>query len=97
MEGVITFEFVMFFIAMSGVIFGIYKTFRNPTTRNKEKISALESSFNGFQVLNEKIQNLGDNHIHTVEKKVDALSENVISMGKELVRLTTIINERIPK
>lgn len=37
------------------------------------------------------------NHIHTVDTKVDHLTVNVVKMGQEIVRLGTIIEERIPK
>lgn len=40
---------------------------------------------------------LAENHIHTVDTKVEGLNASVNSMGREIVRLSTIIEERIPK
>ena len=40
---------------------------------------------------------LAQNHIHTVDIKVDSIQVIIEHMGKELVRLTTTIEERIPK
>ena len=40
---------------------------------------------------------LAQNHIHTVDTKVDGLKGTVEQMGKDIVQLSTIINERIPK
>lgn len=40
---------------------------------------------------------LAQNHIHTVDTKVETLNTNVTAMGNSLVRLSTIIDERIPK
>lgn len=40
---------------------------------------------------------LAENHIHTVDTKVEALGANVNAMSREVVRLSTIIEERIPK
>jgi hypothetical protein len=37
------------------------------------------------------------NHIHTVDIKVDALITNINIMSNEITRLSTIIDERIPK
>ena len=37
------------------------------------------------------------NHIHTVDVKVDKLIESVNLMGNKITELSTIINERIPK
>ena len=40
---------------------------------------------------------LAQNHIHTVDIKVDKVVENVTRMSNEIVKLATIIEERIPK
>lgn len=40
---------------------------------------------------------LAQNHVHTVDTKVDALKVIVEQIGKDIVRLTTTIEERIPK
>lgn len=40
---------------------------------------------------------LAQNHIHTVDTKVDRLIESVGVMGNGVTELRTIINERIPK
>lgn len=38
-----------------------------------------------------------NNHIHTVDTKVEALSGSIDTLGKDVVRLSTVIEERIPK
>lgn len=53
-----------------------------------------------FKEIQDNFQGLllqSNNHIHTVDTKVDKLVESSGSMGKELTRLATIIEERIPK
>lgn len=40
---------------------------------------------------------LAQNHIHTIDTKVDRLIENVGTMSNGVTELRTIINERIPK
>lgn len=40
---------------------------------------------------------LAQNHIHTVDTKVDKLIESVSVLGNGVTELRTIINERIPK
>lgn len=40
---------------------------------------------------------LAQNHIHTVDTKVDALLKTVGLMSNEITRLSTIIEERMPK
>ena len=40
---------------------------------------------------------LAQNHIHSVDVKVDALTSTVNVMSNEITKLSTIIEERIPK
>ena len=40
---------------------------------------------------------LAQNHIHTVDTKVDVLKGEVADLKGAVIRLTTIIEERIPK
>lgn len=40
---------------------------------------------------------LAQNHIHTVDTKVDNLITSVNTMGNDVTKLSTIIEERIPK
>lgn len=59
-----------------------------------------EASEKRFCDISEKVDRamtLAENHTHTVDVKVDALGVEVKGMGKNIVELTTIINERIPK
>lgn len=36
------------------------------------------------------------NHLHTVDSKVDNLNTTVTGMGKEMVRMATLLDERLP-
>lgn len=41
--------------------------------------------------------NLAQNHIHTVDTKVDKLVETVGQLSNEVTKLGTIIEERVPR
>lgn len=59
-----------------------------------------EATEKRFQELGLRIteaMTLAQNHIHTVDTKVDGLSKGMGSMSNEITRLATIIEERIPK
>lgn len=58
---------------------------------------ANEKRFAEMGIAIEKAMTLAQNHIHTVDTKVDGLKDITEQMGKEIVRLGTIIEERIPK
>lgn len=52
-----------------------------------------------FREVHEQIGELvrqTQNHIHTIDTKVETIGLNVVEMGKEITKLTTIIEERIP-
>lgn len=67
---------------------------------NWEK-QANEDKFKDFQERLATSTSLAQNHIHTIDVKVDSVALNLTLMDKkitsELVRLSTIIEERIPK
>lgn len=53
-----------------------------------------------FKEVHEQINQLvaqTQNHIHTIDTKVETLSGNIVEMGREVTKLATIIDERIPK
>jgi len=53
-----------------------------------------------FLELGEKIDKsmtLAQNHIHTVDTKVDILAKEVGGLGIQITKLATIIDERIPR
>lgn len=63
-----------------------------------------ESNAERFKEMSERIvatTAMAQNHIHTVDTKVDALASTVAQMNLqitgEIIKLGTIINERIPK
>lgn len=62
-------------------------------SRNEEN----ERRFSDMGVRLDTAMTTAQNHIHTVDVKVDKLIDTVGAMSNEIVRLGTIINERIPK
>ena len=68
-----------------GVAFGIFNMMQAPKT--------------DIQVIN-ALNNIRDNHIHTIEKNVERLEEQQTSWyrgtGERLTRIETILEERLP-
>lgn len=53
-----------------------------------------------FKEIQDNFQGLllqSNNHIHTVDTKVDKLVDSIALMGNNVTKLSTIIEERIPK
>ena len=63
----------------------------------KNKDVENERRFNEMGLCLDTAMTTAQNHIHTVDVKVDKLIESVNLMGNKITELSTIINERIPK
>jgi len=59
--------------------------------------AANDQKFCDFGNRLDKAMDLAQNHTHTVDVKVDALTEKVNFLSGRIIELTTIIDERIPK
>lgn len=99
---------ITFGIGIIGIIFTIFQYFNKPQIQAdkrdalfeqklKSLIDANEMRFNTMQKNFEGLLLQSNNHIHTVDTKVEGLSSSINGMGKDIVRLATIIDERIPK
>lgn len=108
MENLLTPSNIMFVLGIGGIVFGIFNYFKNPQIASDKADALLAQSVQNdrssvdlrFKSLQDNFQALllqSNNHIHTVDTKVDALHGIVGSMGNEITRLGTIIEERIPK
>ena len=104
----LTAQNIMFLIGLISILFSVFLYFKNPQIKS-EKTDALleqrlqferESTQRRFKDMQDGITAataLAQNHIHSVDVKVDGLTALVSQMGKDIVRLSTIIDERIPR
>lgn len=108
METFLTAQNITFGLGLLGIIFTVYHYFKNPQIKG-DKVDALfsqqikflqESNDRRFCDMQKEIKEVlavSQNHIHTVDTKVDSLTGVVFQLSKDVVRLGTIIEERIPK
>lgn len=108
MQEILTPSNITFVIGLVGVIFSVYLYFRNPQIKLEttdalvdQKIKFMQEStdrrFNDLQNNFEKLLLQSNNHIHTVDVKVDKMGQHMAEMANQVTRLGTIIEERIPK
>lgn len=93
----ITFENVTFIIALGGIMFGIYHFFRNPDIAADKRICLIEKMLEDEKIKNELLIKNQQNHLHSIEVSVNKNNENIKTLTNEFVKLSTIIDERIPK
>ena len=98
----------VFVLGIIGVIFGIYQYFRNPQIAEDKNAALLaqevkttsvtvEQRFESMQKNFEGLLLQSNNHIHSLDIKIDAMNKAMTDMRVEVATLSTIINERIPK
>lgn len=99
---------LMGWLGLIGVIFTIYHYFKNPQIKG-EKFDALikqsleyiskmnEERFKTMQSNFDELVKQNQNHLHTLDTKVDMLCKCSEDMSRAIVKLDTIIEERIPK
>lgn len=98
----------MFFVGIVGTIFGVYKHFKDPQIDSEMTDALMNQAFRHytettekrFSDIQENFKSLllqSNNHIHTVDTKVDKVHSTMDEMGKQIVKLGTIIEERIPR
>lgn len=91
-----------------GIVFGVFLYFRKPQEDIENKTDNLSQQFKWERELSEKrFMDLGkrldeafllaSNHTNTVDVKTDKLIQTVNLLNSEIIRLSTIIEERIPK
>ncbi len=108
MEEILSPSNIVFILGLLGVLFSVFNYFRNPQIQS-DKVDALmeqqmkwfteatEKRFNSMQQNFDSLLLQSNNHIHTVDTKVDKLHGIVEQTSKEVVKLGTIIEERIPR
>lgn len=95
-------------ISLIWVAFAVYKSYRKPQedVEKKEWLlsqkveferCATEKKFEEFWKRLDQAFALAQNHVHTVDVKCDKLIESSNQMAIEIWKLSTIIDERMPK
>ncbi len=84
----------MFIIGLIGVVITVYNTVRNPQTTSEKNDSLMELS---IAQLGKDLANLRDNHVHSLDVKLDETNKVVTQIAIQVAKLATIIEERIPK
>jgi predicted PurR-regulated permease PerM len=86
--------FVLALVAAISVIFTVYNSFRNPQISSEKADIRFREEIDG---LKKTVQEIKETHLRTVEQDIKNLTAAVNDLSKTVVRLSTIIDERIPR
>lgn len=90
----VTTESILFVIAILSVIFNVYQSFTKP--QNTAEKDAIKLADRVTSLENQLIE-LRGTHIVEMEKEIKSLNASIQDLSKTVIRLSTIIDERIPK
>lgn len=98
MDHILTTQSVSYFVGAVGILFGVYRYFKEPQVRTERKDAVQEVH---LQMLKERVDMIYTNHLPHIQARLDDIHEDLAkyekTTGEQLVKLATIIDERIPK
>lgn len=77
-----------------GTIFGIYLYFRNPQIKTDQVTLKLSDDVKDLQ---KQLTEVKETHLKSVETDIKTLTTAVNDLSRTVIKLSTIIDERIPK
>jgi Tfp pilus assembly protein PilN len=85
---------VLSIISICGAMFTVYLYFRNPQIKTDQDTIRLRDELTEIQ---RQIKEIKETHIRSVEADIKTLTTAVNELSKTVVKLSTIIDERIPR
>ena len=92
----ILFNEVSFVLAIVGVVSSAIFWVTGPQTDLALQLQSVRDQIKSDQELLSKIQNIKDNDLHTIEGKVNELDTRFQTQQAALIRIETILDERLP-
>lgn len=87
-------SYIMGFLGLIGIIFAIYNSFRNPQIDNDKVTIRIRED---IDTLKDAVAEIKEKHLVSVEKDMRQLAETIQQLSITVTKLSTIIDERIPK
>ena len=80
--------------ALISILFGLYSYFRNPQITTDKLLLQLQDNYSTLQ---KQVTEIKETHLKEAEKDIKTLTTAVNDLSKTVIKLSTIIDERIPK
>lgn len=85
---------ITFSLGILAIIFSVYNSFKNPQIKTDQTTISLREDLNS---LSEQVNEIQNKHLTSVEANIKELSKTIFDLSLTVTRLSTIIDERIPK
>ncbi len=94
MEGILTQSNIVFTLGLLAIIFNVYKYLTNPQIKTNQVTISLRDDMTQLQ---KQVLEIKETHLRSVEMDIRTLTASVNELAKTVVKLSTIIDERIPR
>lgn len=84
----------MLYITIGSVVFAIFSYFRNPQIKTDQRNIRFDDRLTSVE---KSVVEIREKHLISVEGDLKTLNATLQSLSETVVRLSTIIDERIPK
>lgn len=85
---------IMLYITIGSVVFAIFSYFRNPQIKTDQRNIRFDDRLTSVE---KSVVEIREKHLISVEGDLKTLNATLQSLSETVVRLSTIIDERIPK
>lgn len=89
-----TISYLLGLAGLLGILFAVYNSYRKPQIQNNENGIKLKEE---LDALKKEVHEIKNSHLVTVEKNIANLSQTIHDLALNVTRLSTIIDERMPK
>ncbi len=93
-ETILTTSNITFILGILAIIFSIFNYFKNPQVKLEQNEGLMTMAIKQLQL---DLTNLRDNHVHTIDVKLDDQGKSIRDLSIQVAKLSTILEERLPK
>jgi len=90
-------QFIISLLTLLSFIFVAYRTFHDPDIKADKSISLLKDQIQYERKITDKAFETQQNCLHSLEKEISEQKEAIQVLNDTVIKLSTIIEERIPK
>lgn len=94
MDTLITPSNITFALGIIAIIFSVYRSFKEPQIKTDQESIKLSDRIANVE---KSVVEIREKHLTSVESDLKQLNAAINDLAKTVVRLSTIIDERIPK
>jgi len=91
-------QMIISICTLLGMVFIIYKTFRDPDAKAEIEIETIKTSCKlKSERIDENIRMIKENHLKHIEEDIGILKICIVELKGEYKNIHTILDERLPK